>query len=174
MVNPQNLEIGEGDCSLQFADDNSPVDIGGCSDAELEIKVKDLDVDVGQYIDSIDTFIIGRDIMFKITMKEDTTRNFVIAMGGDPADIDSSNDQETYEFPGNSVASAKFAQLIYTVARVRDKTKFRVITLYKVKSNGDLKYAFKKDNIVYYTTTFKAYADPDHDGSPGKFVKDNL
>lgn len=173
-VDTNNIELGEGDCTIQFEGENDATDIGGCSGAELEIKLKDLDVEVGQFIDPVDTFNISREMTFKITMKEDTMRNFVTALGGDPADIDNSNDQEAYEFPANSVQTSKFAELVYTVARVRDKTKFRVVTLYRVKSKGGIKYSFNKDKEVMYTVTFQAYADPNHDGSPGKFVKDNL
>lgn len=173
-VNTENIEIGEGDLTLQFEGEASAVDVGGCMDAELGIKIKDLDVEVGQYIDPIDSFDVSREITFDITLKEDTMRNFVTALGGDPADITDAVDQETYDLPGNSVNTSKFAELIYTVARVRDKTKVRRVTLYKVKSKGGIKYSFKKDKEVQYKVSFQAYADPDHDGKPGKIEKEKL
>ena len=173
-VNTDNIEIGEGDLTLQFEGEAEPTDVGGCIDAELEIKTKDLDVEVGQYIDPVDTFDISREISFSITLKEDTMRNFVTALGGDPADITVSDDKDIYSFPANSVNTSKFAELIYTVARVRDKTKYRKITLYKVKAKGGIKYSFKKDKEVQYKVMFQAYADSVHDGKPGKIEKDQL
>jgi hypothetical protein len=173
-VDTNNIEIGEGDLTLQFDLEDEPTDVGGCIGAELEIKTKDLDVNVGQYIDAIDTFDISREIMFSITLKEDTMRNFVTALGGDPGDITVSDNVEIYSLPSNSVNSSKFAELIYKVARVRDKTKFKTVTLYRVKSKGGIKYSFNKDKEIQYKVTFQAYADPVHDGKPGKLEKDQL
>lgn len=173
-VNTNNIEIGEGDLTLQFEGEDEATDVGGCIDAELEVKTKDLDVEVGQYIDPVDTFDISREITFGIVLKEDTMRNFVIALGGDPADITTSDDKDIYSFPANSVITSKFAELIYTVARVREKTKYRKVTLYRVKAKGGIKYSFKKDKEVQYKVMFQAYADPVHDGKPGKLEKDHL
>jgi hypothetical protein len=173
-VDTDNIEIGEGNLVLQFEGEGSATDVGGCSDAELEIKTKSLDVEVGQYIDPVDTFDISRDISFSVILKEDTMRNFVTAMGGDPADITDNTGDETYEFPSNSVITSKFAELTYTVARVRNKLKYREITLYRCKAKGGIKYSFKKDKEVQYKVMFQAYADDAHSGSPGKFKKDKL
>lgn len=173
-VDSNNFEIGEGSMSLQFEGEDDPTDVGGCLGAELEIKTKDLDVEVGQYIDAVDTFDISRVINFSIILKEDTLRNFVAALGGDPTEIVASTDKDIYEFPANSVNTSKFAELVYTVARVRDKTKFRKITLYKVKSKGGIKYSFNKDKEVQYKAMFQAYADSVHNGKPGKIERDNL
>jgi len=173
-VNTENIEIGEGNLTLKFEGEAAAVDVGGCIDAELDIKIKDLDVEVGQYIDPIDSFDVSREITFDITLKEDTMRNFVTALGGDPADITDDVDKETYDLPGNSVNISKFAELIYTVPRVRNKAKVRQITLYKVKSKGGIKYSFKKDKEVQYKVSFKAYADSTHDGKPGKILKEKL
>lgn len=173
-VNLDNFEIGEGNLKLQYEGEDVATDVGGCMDAVLDISIKDLDVEVGQYIDPVDNFIIGRSIKFEIVLKEDTLRNFVIGAGGDPADITDSTDFEIYSFPANSVAVSKFAELIYTVARVRDKTKYRKVTLYKVKSVGGIKYAYKKDKEVFYKVTFKAFADPVHSGKPGELQRDKL
>jgi hypothetical protein len=172
-VDTNNIEIGEGNLTLQFEGEDEATDVGGCIGAELEVKTKDLDISVGQYIDPVDTFDISREITFGVTLKEDTLRNFVTAMGGDPADI-TDGETEIYSFPANSVITAKFAELIYTVARVRDKTKFRKVTLYKVKAKGGVKYSFNKDKEVQYKAMFTAYADSVHDGKPGKIERDKL
>lgn len=173
-VNTDNIEIGEGNMSLQFEGEDVATDVGGCADAVLDVSIKDLDVEVGQFIDPVDNFIVGRAIKFEVVLKEDTLRNFVIASGGDPADITDSSEFEIYSFPANSVAVSKFAELIYTVARVRDKTKYRKVTLYKVKSVGGIKYAYKKDKEVFYKATFKAFADSVHSGKPGEIQRDKL
>ncbi len=120
MINTNNFEIGEGDLSLKYEGEGAAVDVGGCIDAELDVKVKNLSVEVGQLIDPVDNFMTGREINFSITLKEDSMRNFVIAAGGDPADIVVAIGEEQYDFPSNSVATSKYAELIYKVARVRN------------------------------------------------------
>ena len=173
-VDTDNIEIGEGNLSLKFEGESTATDIGGCSGAVLDVSLKDLDVDVGQYIDPIDTFIIGRKISFEVTFKEDTMRNFVTAFGGDPADIDDNVGDETYSFPANGVETTKYALLVYAVPRVREKTKFKTVSLWRVKATGGLKYVFDKEKIVAYKVTFKAYADATHSGSPGQLVREKL
>lgn len=173
-VNPNNFEIGEGDLSLKFEAEGSATDVGGCSGASLVIKPKHLDVDVGQFIDPVDSFIIGREITFSVDLKEDTMRNFVTAIGGDPADISSGVNDESYQIPANSVVTSAFAELIYTVPRVRNKLKLKTIKLFRVKAKDGITYSFNKEKEISYKVTFMAYADPDNDGSPGVITKDNL
>jgi len=173
-VNSNNIEIGEGDLSLKYEGEAAATDVGGCSDAELDIKVKNLSVEVGQLIDPVDNFMTGREINFSITMKEDTMRNFVIAAGGDPEDIVVAAGEEQYDFPANSVSTSPYAELIYKVSRVRNKLKFRTLTLWKVKALGGIKYAYNKNKEVMYKVTFTAFADSAHAGSPGKMERDPL
>lgn len=175
-VNKDNLEFGAGSMTLQYANDIAPVDIGGCSNAGMEIKTEDIDVDVDQYLDPLDNFIVGRVITFSVDMKEDTLRNLVIASGGDPDDIDTEEDpeKEIYHFPASSVQSSPFAELIYKVARIKNKSKYKTVILYKVKNQGGVNFKYEKKKERFYSVKFQAYADAAHDGKPGKVEYEKL
>ncbi len=174
-MNSENIEIGAGNLTLQFDGDVAPVDVGGCANAELEIKNEEIDVQFDQLLDPADTFIVGREITFSVDLKEDTLRNLVIAAGGDPAGIDDGDTDPTkaiYEFPANSVSPAAFAELTYSVAQVRNKTKVKKVVLYKVKNMGGVKFKYEKKKERIYSCKFRAYADNDQGGKPGKIIYD--
>lgn len=172
-INVNNIEIGAGDCELQFTGEGAPVDVGACDNAVLNVDQKYLDVEAGQTLDAIESFLIGRDVKFKIDFKEDSFRNLVIACGGDPADIDDSDPGvDVYELPGLSATTTPFIKVVYTVPQVRNKDKNFIYTLHKCKKIGNLVYSWKKDKERMYTVEFKAYADKDNDNSPLKFERE--
>ena len=127
-MDTQNLEIGEGNLTVEYGSEGTGTDVGICIGANIKVEVEDLDVEAGQQIDPVDNFDIKRMIQFAVTLKEDTMRNLVLAMGGDPADIDDvgTPGHTIYVLPGGSVQGGEFSELVYTVARVKDKTKNKV------------------------------------------------
>lgn len=168
--NVDNIEIGAGNLTLQYPDDVSPVDIGGCTDAVFKPSLESLDVFFDQAIDPVDSFDIRSEVTFEVTMKEDILRNLVIAMGGDPSEIDSSDvDDDVFNIPGGSVRKSKFAVLHYDAPTIEDKTKSKIVHLYKVKVQGGTEVPFKKDEERMYAVVFKAFAPGDEElgGSPG-------
>lgn len=171
-IESKNIEIGEGDFTIKFEGAAEATDVGACEGAELSVANKYKEVECGQTLDPIEAFLIGRDIKFKIDLKEDTMRNVVIALGGDPDDITSDLSKEVYEFPALSVSTTPFLEAIYTVKRVIDKTKVKSVQLYKCKGVGNFKYAYKKDKERVFTLELKAFADPTHDNKPGKLEFD--
>lgn len=173
-MEPKNLEIGEGDLTLQFEGEDTPTNVGICENFRLNIQSQDLDVYTGQALDPIQNFNIGRTLEAKIILKEMTLRNIVIASGGDPADIDTQSEpgKEIYQFPGNSVSTPAFAELVYSVPNVNNKTKKSEVVFYRAKSVGNAEFAYVKDKERFVEVTFRAYADPDNDYSPGTISRE--
>ena len=172
-INTENILIGGGNMTLKFGEDTTPVDIGACSDMEVDIANKILQVECDQSIYPIAQYIIKGDVKGSVNMVEGSMRNLVIAMGGDPGDIVDDVDKVTYTIPG-SAQEVPSAIMVYKVARVQDKTKFITLTLNKVQSSSGLKLTFKKDKENSFKFEFVAMADASLNNSPGKLEIDKI
>lgn len=169
VVNTDNLEIGEGTFSIKVkgaTPDNDLVEVGICEKMEFNFAPKTLDVYDGRFLNPVDSFIIEDATSIKINLKEDTLRNLVVCMGGDPSTIVSGNGKTTYVLPGG-IRTQPFMEAFYEVEQAKNKTKFKSFTFYKCKANGKFKYAFERANVRVFTLELIVFSDPDHAGSPG-------
>jgi len=157
----ENIHIGEGNLDIKAAGDNDFVRVGGCRDGSLDIKSKELNINIGQSLEPVDSYIIGREIMFSIILVETQLRNFAIAIGQDPTDVDETDpDFSSLKLYGNEVGSVSYLEMKYIIPRVQDKTKFIRFIATRCKVAGTFKLDFKKDNEWVYKLDVKMFPDP--------------
>lgn len=155
-----NIHIGAGDLFIKAVSDNDYVDVGGCRDASIDNKFKNLDIMIDQVIDPVDTFIIGREMNFEITLVEATLRNLAISFGLDPADIDETDpDFNVFKIYGNQILGVDYLALKYVVPQLQDKTKFVRFFAGRAKIEGGFKLDFDKDKEQAYKVKFKFFPD---------------
>jgi hypothetical protein len=171
-IDVNNIELGEGNLTLEVEGDAAAVDVGACEGMQITTNPKVLDITCGQTMHPIESFVIADEFKFKIDLKEDTLRHFVIAIGGDPAEITTDLSVESYLLPGGSIRRMPFVEVVYAVPRVADATKFTTYTFYKCKSDGKIAYAFNKDKERIITLEMQAFADSENSNSPGKIERD--
>jgi len=161
-----NIEIGEGDLLLKFAQDPDPVNIGACEGAEFSRVPEFLKVFEGRKLHPIKIFKIKEEVSFKILMKATgAMRNLAIAMGVDPYDIESDSEAETFTIYSNTVDSVPTCELEYRVRRVKDKTKYWIYSGKMAAVMSEFKLAFKKDAERIYEVTFSMLPDETDDNA---------
>jgi len=159
-----NINIGEGDLLINAPGDNDFVDAGGCRDASLDIKQKDLQIKIGQVLGAVDQYIIDQEVGFSILMVESTLRNLCIASGISPEEIDTSDpNTDKLKIYGNAVQSVNFMELKYEVPRIHDKTKKIRFIFTRVKAKGTFKVDFNNDKEWIFKLDCMAFPDPNSD-----------
>ena len=130
-VDATKVEFGEGTLEVKVTSspaESSWTDVGACQGADLMAKQEITDVDCGQKLNALTSFITGEECTLKIRMLEHTMRNLAITLGLHPgSDIASNATYEQIVF-GDNTANV-FMQLRYTVAQQDDIAKyFRLIS----------------------------------------------
>lgn len=159
-----NIQIGAGNLFIKAASDNDYVDVGGCRDASLDVKQKNLNIEIDQVLDPVDRFIIGREATFMVTLVEASFRNLAIAVGLDPADIDTTDpDKDVFTLFGNQILSVGYMKLKYDIPQLIDKTKSVRYFADRVKVDGNVQIGFDKDKEQVYKVKLTIFPDPDSD-----------
>ena len=159
-INVNNVELGEGTLYVMVTLPNAEtveVDVGATLGAELAFKKEFKDVECGQRLSPILSFMTGEEGTFKVTMKETTMRNLALAMGLEPAGAGvSSTAQYTWIRFGGETANV-YAQLRYVVAQQADATKNWEFLVYKARAISGLVLPFAKEDERSFEVEFKMY-----------------
>jgi len=160
-VNIDNIEIGEGDLTVWVgvAPDGditgaTEVAVGASRGAELTVKKSYKDVEVGQVLAPVQTFIVGEEASLKVTLLENALNNLVMAMGGDTDDIAG----DTYTF-GNrkQVTYCKVQYKCQQAQTFGGVAKYDTVILFRAVASEGLSLAFAKGDERTFDVTFKAY-----------------
>lgn len=166
MADESKVELGEGELTLQFDGDGSPVDVGYCRSFKISVDPKYLKVKAGKQRGPIKVVKIDQDIMYEIELIENTARNYAIAMGESPTIVDETDPGQTViQLPGISAQTPSEFQAIYKVAQLDDKTKFWYFVFYRCVCTSKLDVLFNRDKERVLKLSGEALSDPNNNDS---------
>jgi len=172
-INVDNIELGEGTLQVQMKDPSQgeQTDVGATLGAELSYSQEIRDVECGQKMSPILSFVIGEEGKFKIKMLESTMYNLALALGLAPDDAPGSASGYTYINFGGSTTNV-YSELTYTVKQQANQAKNYIFTLYKARVTGGLVLPMSKEEERAYEVEFTLYPDPDQNDRLGQIKKE--
>jgi len=161
-VDINNIEIGEGDLTVWVGvgpdgdiTGATEVQVGATRGATFSAKKTYKDVEVGQVLAPVQTFVVGEEASLRVTLLENSLNNLVLAMGGDVDDISG----DTYTF-GND-RKVVYCKVQYKVRQAQTfglgSAKYDTITLFRAVVSEGLELPFAKGEERTFEVTFKAY-----------------
>lgn len=166
MADETKVELGEGELTLQFDGDGSPVDVGYCRSFKVSIDPKYLKIKAGLQRGPIKVVKIDEEIGFDIELLENSARNYAIAMGESPSLIDDTDpDQTVIKLPGISAQFPVEFSATYKVAQLEDKTKYWYFVFYRCVCTSKLDIMFNRDKERILKLQGEALSDPNEDDS---------
>ncbi|MBX7047226.1 MAG: hypothetical protein K1X86_15455 [Ignavibacteria bacterium] len=167
MADTNNLKLGEGTLTVQFEGENAPVDVGFCRNCDMDFKVNSISIEDGLNQSPIDSLDTNSAVSLEIELMEPTMRNFVLAVGGTPSDIEVVEESGSLIYkPAGGVQTSKFCQVVYKVRQVKNKTKQDIYTFYKCKSLEGVKFSHRKNKELVFKVKLMAFSDPENNGAP--------
>jgi len=166
MADESKVELGEGELTLKFESDGTPVDVGYCRSFKVSVDPKFLKIKAGKQRGPIKVVKIDEDVMFEIELLENTARNYAIALGESPTIVDDTDpDQTIIQLPGISAQSPVEFNATYKVAQLEDKTKYWYFVFYRCVCTSKLDILFNRDKERILKLTGEVLSDPNNDDS---------